>query len=147
MSAVYVISAGPMTHKIGVSANPSARMMDLQAGNHEPLTLVAEIEHHAPFVIERAAHAALAHRRLMGEWFSCYASCAMHAINTAIEETPAPVSQQRPTDDAAKPSLRDSQARREQPATAPRSRDGGPPKRDRAAYMRQYRAEHPKERK
>lgn len=80
MKAVYVIAEeGAEVCKIGLTNDPHKRLSVLQTGQSKLLILhaawmVADAE-----ALERAAHKALAARRLQGEWF---AVTAQHAVFT-----------------------------------------------------------------
>ena len=84
MSGVYVISAGPMDHKIGLSRNPYGRMRELQGMNANPLTLIFSASTRHAYRVEREAHDQLAHRRKMGEWFAVTESVALDALQRAL---------------------------------------------------------------
>ncbi len=84
--AIYFIQAGgdgPI--KIGVARQPLARLQDLQAGNHEKLTLIGLAagghEH------ERKIHAACRNAHIHREWFDdcplvrSFIEIELHAID------------------------------------------------------------------
>lgn len=66
---VYVISAGPMAQKIGISAKATVRLTNLQVAHHTDLTLTHMTLVDDARSVERYAHALLATKRLRGEWF------------------------------------------------------------------------------
>jgi hypothetical protein len=81
---VYVIKGEHGLRKIGISANPNARLAQLRTASPFPLDLefVALVENSA-FEIEQAAHAMLAHHRQAGEWFACDSDHAVAAVSAA----------------------------------------------------------------
>ena len=82
MMYVYVMSCGPMDHKIGKANDPLARARDLQGGNPNPISVVMTMRCRDPYAVEQAAHAALDGRRKMGEWF---AVTQQEAIKTVVD--------------------------------------------------------------
>ena len=72
MAYIYLIhQTGSDAYKIGVSADPKARLRSLQTGNPSKLTLihVKEVSDQYSVLTEQAIHKALAFLRLEGEWF------------------------------------------------------------------------------
>jgi hypothetical protein len=65
---VYFVQAADGPVKIGISKNPPARMVKMQADNHSPLTLLAVTP--GGVAEEQAFHLRFAASRLHGEWFS-----------------------------------------------------------------------------
>lgn len=75
---VYIIGnrlpegiCGPV--KIGVAANPSARLAQLQTGNHAKLEIAAAFccpNRETARSIEDAFHSVLEKKQLLGEWFA-----------------------------------------------------------------------------
>lgn len=80
---VYVISAGELHQKIGITQNLSTRLQTLQTAHYHDLMLVFSIEDDEAEVIERGAHHSLSERRLRGEWFLCSREDAMNAVKYA----------------------------------------------------------------
>lgn len=84
---VYVISEskrGPV--KVGISANPVARLNDLQGCNPRRLRLQytsRPFERTEAMRIERLAHDLLSEHRLRGEWFRCWVGEAVGRVRTA----------------------------------------------------------------
>lgn len=75
MTSVYFIQAGDENGpvKVGYSADPAKRVVDLQTGNHLKLTLVASVAcSNAPAGEEFLhQHLDLHDARIQGEWFEC----------------------------------------------------------------------------
>jgi hypothetical protein len=97
MSFVYVIGAaqrGPL--KIGVAADPEARVVELQTGYPRPLRIHHSVKTGSARLAERYAHRLLHEKRLAGEWFQVALPDAVAAVSRAIEavargeEIPAP---------------------------------------------------------
>lgn len=65
---VYFIKATRFL-KIGRSANPHARVADLQCAHPTELRLIAVIPCQNAIAVERGLHAIFAARRRLGEWF------------------------------------------------------------------------------
>lgn len=65
---VYFIQAATGQIKIGIAANPAARLRDLQVGSPVALSLLCECEGGRPQ--EREYHRRFAAHRLHGEWFA-----------------------------------------------------------------------------
>jgi hypothetical protein len=66
--SVYFVSAGDGPIKIGVAANPEARLKELQTGHPYRLEILALVEGGTP--LEREYHVRFAAHRLHGEWFA-----------------------------------------------------------------------------
>jgi len=66
---VYVISAGEMHQKIGITTNINTRVATLQTAHYHQLTLLHFVENECAAWIEARCHELLKHRRLRGEWF------------------------------------------------------------------------------
>lgn len=81
---VYVISAGPCTHKIGISVHPEGRLASLQTGSPLRMKLVFSIETEHAANIEWRAHSILRPNRLEGEWFDVGATTAIRAVKQAM---------------------------------------------------------------
>lgn len=88
MEAVYIVSAGPLLHKIGISNNISRRLGELQVGHSSPLRLVDFAASDVAAIVERRVHAALAGARLRGEWFAVSEDAALAAVAAAIQIAP-----------------------------------------------------------
>lgn len=93
---VYVISAGPRMHKIGISVEPKKRLGSLQTGHYRKLRLCRLIEAENAEQVEAYAHRLLKDRRSSGEWFSVTEDEAAWAVEYAGEavsrgERPGPV--------------------------------------------------------
>lgn len=65
---VYFIQAGNGPVKIGVAAESSKRLAELQTGNAETLRIIATIE--GDYAREGKLHARFSDHRLRGEWFN-----------------------------------------------------------------------------
>ncbi len=79
---VYVISGGEHV-KVGISADPDARLRDLQVGN--PLRLSVKfasrpVRREFAERIERVAHSRLKPFKVSGEWFGCSVRDAVMAL-------------------------------------------------------------------
>ncbi len=68
LSGVYFIQAGSGAIKIGIAANVSRRLVELQVGNHDPLRVLTVLD--GGRGAEREYHARFAQHRLRGEWFA-----------------------------------------------------------------------------
>jgi len=84
-SAVYVATAGPGVVKIGMSATPALRLVDLQSANGEKLSLayVGRVSGKPARDVERAAHILLEKDRQRGEWFHTLENDAVEAVEQA----------------------------------------------------------------
>ena len=81
---VYVIEGAHDRIKIGISADPSARVANLQTGSPFALSLAYSTwAGDRAFDVEREAHALLARQNAGGEWFACSREAAVAAINAA----------------------------------------------------------------
>jgi hypothetical protein len=86
---IYVISespAGPV--KIGISSNPGARIVELQTGNHRPLSLVyvsPGLSRSDVLSLERSMHASFAEDRISGEWFDVIPRHAVYALMAELD--------------------------------------------------------------
>lgn len=80
---VYVISAGPNAHKIGISTTPEKRLITLQGANMANLELVYCERVSDPYVVETHAHRILKLSRGNGEWFNVTEDVAIDAIMMA----------------------------------------------------------------
>ena len=96
MSFVYVIgpSGGPL--KIGVANDVHLRRAGIQVSQARPITVLFSLEVPANrrYDIEKHAHAILASKRTMGEWFAVSPSAAIKAVQEAANDVasgrPAP---------------------------------------------------------
>jgi hypothetical protein len=79
----YVISAGELHQKIGITQNLTSRLQALQTAHYHDLMLVFSVEDDEAEVIERWAHESLKERRLRGEWFLCSREDAVNAVRKA----------------------------------------------------------------
>jgi hypothetical protein len=81
---VYVIRGDHNMTKIGVTTNPSARIASLRTASPFPLefAFIGAMPDNDGYVLEKAAHAALARFRCNGEWFDISPE---NAIATIIE--------------------------------------------------------------
>ncbi len=68
MSVYFATSGEGMPVKIGYSANPERRVAELSRAHNLDLRLIRVID--GNLKLERRFHAAFAHRRIEGEWFS-----------------------------------------------------------------------------
>ena len=82
---VYLISAGPRMHKIGISENPKKRLASLQTGHYRKLRIARMIEADDAEKIEAYAHCLLRDRRATGEWFLVTEAEAAWAVEYAGE--------------------------------------------------------------
>ena len=83
---VYVIQARGQNHvKVGISADPNARLRNLQTASPYPLTLsyAAAVKSNDASAIEADAKYRLGHYQLEGEWFSVSPEMAVAAISAA----------------------------------------------------------------
>ena len=83
-SFVYVVENGRGSHKVGWTANPSARLVTLQTGSPDALkfSYVASASGRG-YEIEQSAHEILSAYRGVGEWFVVPADMAVAALSTA----------------------------------------------------------------
>jgi hypothetical protein len=84
VSYVYVISAGPLLHKVGISADPEGRIYGLRTGSPNEIDLVESHLHPWPRKVERHAHDILREKQVRGEWFAVSAQEARTAVLAAI---------------------------------------------------------------
>lgn len=86
VSNVYVIGSASGQHKIGISANPTNRLIALQTANPMALSLARStvMLRSEAREVERHAHWLLRHQRSSGEWFSCSLDEALTAVDTAL---------------------------------------------------------------
>lgn len=85
---VYVMLSENGPIKVGIAADPKARLASIQSASPWKITLVHASEHKDAGIIERAVHLALRDRRLTGEWFSATADEAIEAIKRVTGEIP-----------------------------------------------------------
>jgi T5orf172 domain len=90
---VYVVKATSGHVKVGVAADPLARLAALQTGASEPLELAyaCAVKSNDGYAIEQAAHAMLCGRRLAGEWFDATPDLAVAAIAAASHRLRDPI--------------------------------------------------------
>ena len=81
---VYVISASPEIHKIGISKSPDRRMRTLQQQTPHELKLELAVPHKDARFVEKTAHKHLSGDNLRSEWFSVPLSSAISAVEMAI---------------------------------------------------------------
>lgn len=83
---VYVISAGPMRQKIGVSWRPESRCETLMTIEKVPLEVhfSAPVDPADAFGIERLAHWQLRDHCLGGEWFGVSPEAAIENVMAAV---------------------------------------------------------------
>lgn len=85
---IYAIGRADGPIKIGISAHPGGRALDLQSGCPFEISLLYNREcRDRAFALqqERIIHSVYAGRRLTGEWFDIDQETAIEAIDTAIE--------------------------------------------------------------
>lgn len=94
-SFVYVIAQCRELVKVGIAADPMARLATLQTGNSEPLRLVyiAAVKSNDALTIERETHRILEKYRFgaLGEWFNVSPEMAVAAIGAASFRTNDPI--------------------------------------------------------
>lgn len=83
MAYVYVISAEPGVHKIGLTEDVKARRSALQTGHYKRLKVEFSLKTDTAAKVERYAHDQLASKRLEGEWFAVDAATAIRAVKLA----------------------------------------------------------------
>lgn len=90
---VYVVKAASGHVKVGVAADPLARLAALQTGASEPLDLVyaCAAKSNDGFAVEQAAHRILWKHRLSGEWFDTSPDMAVAAIAAASHRLGDPI--------------------------------------------------------
>lgn len=88
MTNVYVIGSTRGPKKIGLAANPTARLRALRTGHSRPIELL--YSEPLPDVeatdIERRAHWLLRDKKTHGEWFAVSAKAAIDALKRAVAE-------------------------------------------------------------
>ena len=85
MRHVYVIGTEDGSrHKVGVSRDPAQRLAYLQPGSAARLRLVQSWERDDAYQVERAAHRALIHAAVHGEWFAVPEAEAVAAVARII---------------------------------------------------------------
>lgn len=77
---IYVISAGPTDHKIGIANDPRSRLLQLQVGNPNLLRIVFTIQLIDAARVEGEVHTALRNTWIRGEWFLVSADKAVSTI-------------------------------------------------------------------
>lgn len=90
---IYVIRAVNGHVKIGITADPLARLASLQTGASQKLDLVyaCAAQSNDGYAIEQAAHGILWKHRLAGEWFDTTADMAVAAIAAASHRLNDPI--------------------------------------------------------
>lgn len=69
MKSVYLIRGNDGRYKIGIANNPRKRILQLQTGNSDELTLIESYPSENARKIETALHAQYSHNKTIGEWF------------------------------------------------------------------------------
>jgi hypothetical protein len=88
VSVYAVTNLGSFRTKVGISANPRARLGNMQTGSPEKLYLVYQsrpINRTKAQEVERIVHLHLAQWRLHGEWFDVPYDMCVEPIELAIE--------------------------------------------------------------
>jgi hypothetical protein len=82
---IYVVRASNGHVKVGITADPLARLASLQTGSSQKLELVytCVVQSNEGFAVEQAAHNTLWKHRLEGEWFDTSPDMAVAAIAAA----------------------------------------------------------------
>lgn len=82
--AIHDLSTGYI--KLGYSANPEARLKELQTGNSGALTLIhkALVREDRVKKLEKKLHFELGHLRIRGEWFDLTESRAVGMIDYCV---------------------------------------------------------------
>ena len=90
---IYVIKAANGHVKVGITADPLARLASLQTGSSQKLELVyaCGVKSNDGFAVEQAAHAILWKHRLEGEWFDTTPDMAVAAIAAASHRLNDPI--------------------------------------------------------
>lgn len=89
---VYIMYCGGAAHprsKVGISANPEARLRHLQRSSAFGVRLVQAWDVGSKEValqVESEVHKRLKDRRVRGEWFKCQEHIAMHALHDVLRE-------------------------------------------------------------
>lgn len=88
LASVYIVTnLGSFKSKVGISANPAARLSNMQTGSPELLYLVYEsrpVSRQMAVEVERIVHAHLAEWRLHGEWFDLPYDLCIEPIEMAL---------------------------------------------------------------
>jgi len=69
MKSVYLIRGNDGRYKIGIAKNPKKRLLQLQTGNSDRLTLIDSYPSENARKIETALHTQYSHNKTIGEWF------------------------------------------------------------------------------
>jgi hypothetical protein len=85
VKSVYIASAGPDRHKIGISQSPGGRLRALSGASGYKLVLVDAVKLANAPSVERMAHWLLRDAKLYGEWFAVDAATAKGALREALE--------------------------------------------------------------
>ena len=86
-SSIYVIGEADGTMmKIGISADPSTRLRQLQTGYPRPLVVhyCDELDAYRARIIEGFIHSTIGYKRTKGEWFEVSAQEAISEVQYAI---------------------------------------------------------------
>lgn len=89
MKSVYIATADPRRHKIGVSRDPARRLRGLSAASGYRLVLAEARPSVDAIAIERMAHWLLRAARLHGEWFAVDTATALAAVTEAVRRIEA----------------------------------------------------------
>lgn len=81
---VYVITASEFCQKIGISADPVGRLLQLRTGHYQELKLSHYAETPNAAWAEKMLHEFLKPYRIRGEWFSITAPQAINVVNQAV---------------------------------------------------------------
>lgn len=92
-SFVYVVQGAPGFVKIGVTADPRARLANLQTGSpyHLEFVAIAATRGDSGYDIEAAAHLALELHRASGEWFRISPRAAVEELARAAQRLGHPL--------------------------------------------------------
>lgn len=90
---IYVVKSATGHVKIGITADPLARLASLQTGSSQKLELVytCGVKSNDGYAVEQAAHAVLWKHRLEGEWFDTTPEMAVAAIAAASHRLNDPI--------------------------------------------------------
>jgi hypothetical protein len=69
MKSVYLIRGNDGKYKIGIAKNPKQRILQLQTGNSDQLTLIEAYKSENANQIESTLHRRFSYVRNVGEWF------------------------------------------------------------------------------
>ncbi len=85
---IYVIGAHRGPKKVGLAANPLARMRSIQTGNGKDVALLhtVAVPVETASMIERRAHWLLRDTKVCGEWFDVSESVAKKSVDQAVAE-------------------------------------------------------------